>query len=1033
MSGKLRVLAQHRDTLLLAEVAGLLHDIGKFCNCHIEHHCGGERKWSNKYAYKAVVDEPKKFIRLSKKANNLPKPDALKKVLNAQSPKAADFLNSTTKEALEKTSIKVLDEEYTLGELIMLGEPSFAAHEQRAQLLDGKDGWLAALLGVCHSEAHHDKQEPRQDPTHAQKIPARISSPFGHEHQTVVTDDSDKSLDTRLKNLPITSSTLTSRAVIDRVLEEFKVGLGDTRRPINEVTLADWAATVAALLKAAVAATVLTSNKPAIGKWKEPMVIDHCIRWRHLRISFNGLAFLHAPSVPDLLGRQEALKAALDKVKKLLEDDYPLGNEVYRDENGSIFVLPDIADILDYVNEDNKSLRALIQEQMGFDGELVVTPVLDQQSWWAQGPDRDRADEIPPIADHLKSTPLSSADPAQAAQWWTGKSADICAVCGIRPQGPAQKAADRKVCQTCEKRRSKRSQEWMGKLSETIWLDEVADANGRICLVAGQFALGDWLRPDGFVKTLLVSTPDASGGPVLKNPSFARLRRIWETTRQFWQDITDESDNDGVIGRVCPRLRIHGTFEDGHQGLDPTHAYEILLEDIRLSIVCVREDEFLVTENLEYIARLLNEPCTTYQDAADCVRTRLLNNGVFPVEEPTGYGSPNKLRGKLRITDVKPEVTPYLPAIPILAEPRTFMALVPADKALAVAKAIRAKYECEMGKVHNRLPLNLGLVFAGRRTPLAAILDAGRRMVLMGSSDGTVRSERWKVEEKIDGEPVSQTDPQPRAVTLTLGKDGRTLSLSVPTVMGDKSTPDAWYPYWCVESDTSGNKPAERQLQFTGPDGKEWVHVCKLKEGDTVAFMPSRFDFVFLDTAARRFEVSYAQGAQGNDGQQQQGQRPGDRDKWLRRRGPAGRTRPYYLEKLGELTARCDKPAGAGTGTPPVVTTPQPSDRDSLWDILADGLATTQIHHLVGLIETKRQEWQLDEDPSEQSKQWRLFKQFVDDAIRNANWQKAGPPTGHKLQQLRDAAIRGQLADVVELHAQVLKRKSAVDPQGGSE
>ncbi|MBU1247394.1 MAG: hypothetical protein KKB70_01745, partial [Proteobacteria bacterium] len=48
---------------------------------------------------------------------------------------------------------------------------------------------------------------------------------------------------------------------------------------------------------------------------------------------------------------------------------------------------------------------------------------------------------------------------------------------------------------------------------------------------------------------------------------------------------------------------------------------------------------------------------------------------------------------------------------------------------LAVAQAIKEKYEREMGKVRNRLPLTLGAVYFGRRTPLAAALDAGRRIL----------------------------------------------------------------------------------------------------------------------------------------------------------------------------------------------------------------------------------------------------------------------------------------------------------------
>lgn len=71
-SSKLEVLKQHSKDLLLAEVAALLHDVGKFCNLHVETHSnGGSREWSNDHAYKAVVDNPSAVIRLSKVAANI--------------------------------------------------------------------------------------------------------------------------------------------------------------------------------------------------------------------------------------------------------------------------------------------------------------------------------------------------------------------------------------------------------------------------------------------------------------------------------------------------------------------------------------------------------------------------------------------------------------------------------------------------------------------------------------------------------------------------------------------------------------------------------------------------------------------------------------------------------------------------------------------------------------------------------------------------------------------------------------------------
>ena len=107
------------------------------------------------------------------------------------------------------------------------------------------------------------------------------------------------------------------------------------------------------------------------------------------------------------------------------------------------------------------------------------------------------------------------------------------------------------------------------------------------------------------------------------------------------------------------------------------------------------------------------------------------DNTKLTIEEPTGYGVKNKIWGTVMLNSTSIEISnsQYTPAIPILAEPRTFIALVPADKALDVVDKIKAKYEREMGKVRNRLPLHLGIVYAHRRTPLRAILDAGRKML----------------------------------------------------------------------------------------------------------------------------------------------------------------------------------------------------------------------------------------------------------------------------------------------------------------
>ncbi|WP_028458256.1 hypothetical protein [Chloroflexus sp. Y-396-1] len=219
MTIDLKVLADNRDALILAEVAALLHDVGKFCNLHIEAHTGGQRSWSNDHAYKVVTDAPQSVIHLSKAAASLKKPNALNNVLNAQSPKAADFISDVLKDWLQNNTINLLNESYSLAELIMLGTPGFATNENRSQLLNRKSGWLAAVLGVCHNEAHVDKEDPPPGQGN-QKLPnVFISTAFGYEEQKVVIGTSPESLDNRLQKLPVPPTR-------DQILGEFSYGLG---------------------------------------------------------------------------------------------------------------------------------------------------------------------------------------------------------------------------------------------------------------------------------------------------------------------------------------------------------------------------------------------------------------------------------------------------------------------------------------------------------------------------------------------------------------------------------------------------------------------------------------------------------------------------------------------------------------------------------------------------------------------------------------------------------------------------------------
>jgi len=461
----LKVLEQNREALLLAEVAAWLHDDFKHTDGHIHKYVTGAPQPSGRQDTDDLV--PSRHISL-------------------------------------------------LGNTVLLSD----VKKRRRQ--DFANGYL----NRCHYTAHIEKQ----DGDGPQSYPAYTSSPFGYEgHNFQI----PANLTADLRN-GIPWSDLGTSPFADSQREHLRgkikglfdrVG-GDTRRPANEITLWEWGHTVGALYKAALAGALLGFQPQDAGD----------LRWRLLSVRFDGLSFFAGVHrLPDLLARRKLLVKALDQVQKLLEVKYPFGTEVYRDENGSVFVVPGCEkhnctlDLLLLEDGTGKTLRDRILEMVYqvLGGENVPSIHLDESPWWGQDPQwRNKPqpdDELPPIVEHVDSV-VTAADPEWVNGQW-GATEQICTVCGLRPQGygasdwekhyrehhdphknPVSgcqtcKAINRQVCSICERRRDDWAKKWVGGIHlsheersqqdkpETIWLDEVADANGRLALLVGQFDL----------------------------------------------------------------------------------------------------------------------------------------------------------------------------------------------------------------------------------------------------------------------------------------------------------------------------------------------------------------------------------------------------------------------------------------------------------------------------------------------------------------------------------------------------------------
>ena len=951
MTTDLSILKKNRDALLFAEMAAWLHDMGK-CSDEMITFTAWDKPDNFQYKYKT-----------------------------AYSSLVGDH------------KIKIFNEEISLRDLIEKGKPNAAKKKST-------EPWPIQILGRCHAAAHIEKEEPlskkekqdlekeikntkkkvdnkkkgankkreqaaqlekkgKGDPDklrkdaesmcneasnleehlkiltskikqcHQSKNNTMISSPFGFELNKL------NGLTERLKKLPYNEIEKDQRKMIDDANDFFKNALGDTRRPINEITLSDWSSIVADLYKSALAGALL-GNKP------EP----NDLKWRLLEIRIDSERVLgNVSKIPALLARKEWISEGLDGVKKFLEEYYPLGNEVYRDENGSIFTVPDLHDLLK-IQDERKSLEDMISEELGFEGEIVVTPSLSDP-WWGQNPSGipdPTEDKIPPIGDILKKPLHSSPDPDKVKEWWNGvKETETCTISWIRPQGQNQ-GKTRKTSDYWAERVRGRAKEWYQDRSNTIWIEEVADKNGRICLITGKLDISGWLDPDGHVKTLFVKPPNENAGELFqKNPSFARLRRIWETTKTFWKEV--KHDIESAVGNNNKRLIINGEITNKNGNLSQNNVYEIEINRTKATVFYPGNDQLIIIENPEWLAHKMGQP-KNVDSSLTYIKNELTSKDVLKIYDPEGNDIDKQIVQITNLQVVEKE-DDFCPVVPLLSNPSHFMAIVPANKAIGIAKRIKDRYEKEMGRVRNRLPLSLGLTFARSHTPIMALMDSGRKMIKTPS-----REESWLL---ID-------DAKPCNGEWTLNFQNG-VTWCIPRFMGDGITPDEWYPYFYVEG-----TPIDRDIKFEHQ--KRWlVHVSELKKGDAVRIEPSRFDFEFMDSASRRFEVSY--------------------DENGKRRDPLKSQRPYLLDDLDDFERICE--------------------------LISKNLSTTQIKNVIGLIETKREEWKVSKDDE-------TFKKFTRDILSNAKWKHCVPPN---LDELTILAINGELRDIIELYMDIMKiRKS---------
>ncbi|MDD3050297.1 MAG: CRISPR-associated protein Csx11 [Candidatus Cloacimonetes bacterium] len=288
------------------------------------------------------------------------------------------------------------------------------------------------------------------------------------------------------------------KAIRDFIVTEIKCWysnlLSDTRFPANDVTLWDQAYMTASMFKATLADCYLEKNTAQ--KVNKPQ----SIQWRILGIQYDKLGLAEKASKPAIIAtyRSECQKFD-EQVKTYLETEIALGNEIYRDETGIYFLVPENLlykeieadkelqmDLLD----DEKIIEAINQKaDKVFHQEIQPVYVLSKASRGTMN--------LTQLLENAKELRLYAPQFDQREFKDSSRSSQICRVCGIRFADTQKEEEINEIplCETCRNRKSERLRDWNSKRSnEAIWLDELQDKNSRIALLTIRFELNEWLN-----------------------------------------------------------------------------------------------------------------------------------------------------------------------------------------------------------------------------------------------------------------------------------------------------------------------------------------------------------------------------------------------------------------------------------------------------------------------------------------------------------------------------------------------------------
>lgn len=820
-----------KTLILQAEIAALLHDIGKFTRHFLEQFLKNGNGGQYDHAW-----------------------DFLKEDSNACSRNLLDVLNQSLDDAWLKVPGEIIH-------LKTLGDLSRLHHEKNLDRikthLDAHDvpnlPLLLALMMIADSidsssskggaafrlsKNVERKSLLNQEPFSQDLKKAYLATPLG-EKQTEIrleqTKDAAQEFQDKVAGHLSGYASWNIEELIDArdglltILEkQLAEALAETRKPTNDVSLWQHSRSTASIFKAMLARHLLLGIPAAD---EHTNLLHHRERLAFLGIRWSEDALL-ARSVrpPDILGRRMRLARLTGRLKEKVETGFCLGNEVYRDRDGICFLIPSPQEderIRTALNEMLDFLELDLNDGRFFGGELEYRIVCKEVGIQVLGLSSllEETEEV----DVLRSGPRS---PRWMDLWDKANAREVCPRCGKRPIPlvpfrAGSEGSDSKKDNTCEfcwqinkeaeKLRSN-SREVLYQPSaefQTVLTDKLVPIdveNQRLALVQGFFDLRAFLSGEAFSDIMARRPEDYDQAPE-RDPKSKSLI-TWSDALTAAGFCLQELKGDNAPEEVVHTLQQ--LYQDTYLGQpgDGRVPGTTSPEKIRNYI-----DQIVLAspfpEGLTDPARLLLYAFRQHPSPSRITRVRETTERIL--HDILGWFEQAKVF-----------------FFPLSLDPGRFLVLLRADLCQDFLFHAYDRYLAHGGRVRHLLPFHLSASIFRNKAPLYIGIDAMRRFADLQHQASTPR--KWLLENKSD-------TPDEKGAYRLEWRDhlGRRVIWEMP-----------------VERPEGGE---ERFYSWFRVSGEERLYSVKdLQPGQEVLVRPSTFDYEVLDTTTRRYDIRSGRG-----------------------------------------------------------------------------------------------------------------------------------------------------------------------------